>query len=99
MGPQQTKTREVKVEDGSRVFVAPDRIILATDLADLDYLIPHAIAQCRACESSLTIVHVIPEKSSGSLDETVALIAETAIKRSWPRRRKQYAPPASIAIR
>jgi hypothetical protein len=41
----------------SWVFTAPDKIVVATDLTDLDYLIPYAIAQCEACGASLVISH------------------------------------------
>ena len=62
----------------SRVFTAPDKIIVATDLTDLDYLIPYAIAQCKACGASLVLSHVIPPVESGSLEAAVVLIADAA---------------------
>lgn len=40
-------------------FAAPDRIVVATDLTDIDYLVPHAIAQAKASRSALTLVHII----------------------------------------
>ncbi|HTZ57404.1 MAG TPA: universal stress protein [Acidobacteriaceae bacterium] len=82
MKAQQATTPQIKDDSGNRAFTAPDHIILASDLADLDYLIPHAIAQCWTCESSLTIAHIIPDKLSGSLDEAVALIADTSATHS-----------------
>lgn len=51
-----------------RAFVVPDKIVVATDLEDLDYLIPHAIAQARACGSTLTLVHVIPPGGAAPLE-------------------------------
>jgi nucleotide-binding universal stress UspA family protein len=51
-----------------RTFVVPDKILVATDLADTDYLIPHAVAQARACGSALTLVHVIPPGQAVPLD-------------------------------
>jgi nucleotide-binding universal stress UspA family protein len=60
-------------------FAAPEHILLATDINDLDYLLPHALAQCQACAASLLIVHVIQEKNSGALDEAVALIARSSL--------------------
>jgi len=45
----------------NRNFVVPEKILVATDLADTEYLIPHAVAQARACGSALTLVHVIPQ--------------------------------------
>jgi nucleotide-binding universal stress UspA family protein len=68
----------------NRAFVVPDRILVATDLADTEYLIPHAIAQARACGASLTFVHVIPPGESAALNaraiphEDSAAMAEAA---------------------
>jgi nucleotide-binding universal stress UspA family protein len=62
----------------SWVFTAPDKIVLAADLTDLDYLIPYAIAQCEACGASLVISHVILPVESVSLDAAVVLIADAA---------------------
>ncbi|MGB7137641.1 MAG: universal stress protein [Acidobacteriaceae bacterium] len=52
----------------NRAFVVPDKILVATDLSDIDYLVPHALAQARACGSSLTLVHVIPPGEAMPLD-------------------------------
>jgi len=42
----------------------PGKIVVATDLTDTDYLIPHAVAQARASGSSLILVHaVLPHES------------------------------------
>jgi nucleotide-binding universal stress UspA family protein len=49
-------------------LVVPDRILVATDLSDAGYLVPHAIAQARACGAALTLVHVIPPGEALSLD-------------------------------
>lgn len=42
------------------MFAAPDRILVATDLTDVDSLVPHAIAQAKICSAKLTFIHVIP---------------------------------------
>jgi nucleotide-binding universal stress UspA family protein len=43
---------------------APGKIVVATDLTDTEYLLPHAIAQARASHSSLILVHaVLPHES------------------------------------
>ena len=52
----------------NRSFVVPEKILVATDLADTDYLIPHAVAQARACGSALTLAHVIPPGQAIPLD-------------------------------
>jgi nucleotide-binding universal stress UspA family protein len=45
-------------------FAAPGKIVLSTDLTDTDYLVPHAIAQAKACGASLILVHaVLPHES------------------------------------
>jgi len=41
------------------VLAAPDHILVATDLTDLEYLVPHAIAQARACGAQVTFIHAI----------------------------------------
>lgn len=56
------------VSSQKRNFVVPDKILVATDLLDTEYLIPHAIAQARACGSSLTLLHVIPPGEAVPLD-------------------------------
>lgn len=56
------------VSSKNRAFVVPDKILVATDLSDTEYLIPHAIAQARACGSSLTLVHAIPSGEAVPLD-------------------------------
>jgi nucleotide-binding universal stress UspA family protein len=46
-------------------FAAPDRIAVATDLTDTEYLLPYAIAQAKASGASLILVHaVLPHESS-----------------------------------
>jgi nucleotide-binding universal stress UspA family protein len=52
----------------NRALVVPDRILVATDLTDADYLVPHAIAQARACGAALTFVHVIPPGEAQTLN-------------------------------
>jgi nucleotide-binding universal stress UspA family protein len=51
-----------------RTFVVPEKILVATDLEDTEYLLPHAMAQARACGSTLTLVHVIPPGQAVPLD-------------------------------
>lgn len=51
-----------KIEDKGfpKASVAsPRRILVATDLKDGEYLLPHAIAQAKACGASVTLVHAI----------------------------------------
>ncbi|MGC2638885.1 MAG: universal stress protein [Acidobacteriaceae bacterium] len=45
-------------------LIAPARIVVATDLTDTDYLLPHAVAQAKAGGASLILVHaVLPHES------------------------------------
>lgn len=49
-------------------YVVPEQILMATDLNDAEYLLPHAIAQARASGAVLTIVHVTPPAEAMPLD-------------------------------
>ncbi len=40
-------------------FAAPDKIVVATDLKDIQFLLPHAIAQAKTSRASLHILHGI----------------------------------------
>ena len=71
-------TSETKLQIRSSAFIAPDKILVATDLTDLDYLIPYAKAQCEACGASLVLSHVVPTAESSSLDAAVVFIADAA---------------------
>jgi nucleotide-binding universal stress UspA family protein len=44
----------------SGFLAAPNTIVVATDLVDLSDLMPHAIAQAKASDAALHIVHAIP---------------------------------------
>ncbi len=59
-------------------LMVPDKILVASDLTDLDYLIPNAISQCKACAASLVLSHVIPPVQSDSLEPAVLLVADVA---------------------
>jgi nucleotide-binding universal stress UspA family protein len=40
-------------------FIKPARILVATDLTDTHYLLPHAIAQAKGCGANLTFIHAV----------------------------------------
>lgn len=44
----------------TRVLAAPDHILVATDLTDGDYLLPHVVAQAKASSARVTLFHAIP---------------------------------------
>ncbi len=51
-------------ENHESPFAAPGKIVVATDLTDTEYLLPHAISQAKASGASLVIVHaVLPHES------------------------------------
>ncbi len=52
----------------TRAFVVPEKILVATDLTDTDYLLPHALAQARACGATLILAHVIPPGETMAID-------------------------------
>jgi len=41
------------------VLASPDHILVATDLTDTEYLVPHVIAQAKVCGAQVTFIHVI----------------------------------------
>jgi nucleotide-binding universal stress UspA family protein len=49
-------------------LVSPKRILVATDLTDGDYLIPHAVAQAKASGAKVTLVHAILPAETLPLD-------------------------------
>jgi nucleotide-binding universal stress UspA family protein len=74
-------------------FIKPARILVATDLTDVDYLLPHAIAQAKACGANLTFIHAVmpvnsypveagysPYPEPAAIDQTVrAQLAKLAV--------------------
>lgn len=56
----------IKSEFQKCMLAAPDRILVATDLTDLDYLVPHAIAQAKVCGAKLVFVHVLAPNKNAS---------------------------------
>lgn len=70
---------------GGWPFTAPDKILAATDLTDLDYLLPNAIAQCRDCRASLTLAHAISPMASTGLEASFLLVADVGQARAQQR--------------
>jgi nucleotide-binding universal stress UspA family protein len=56
------------IEDNARDFAAPATIVVATDLTDVEYLIPHAVAQAQASHAALVVVHVVLPHESMPLE-------------------------------
>jgi nucleotide-binding universal stress UspA family protein len=54
------------------VLAAPDRILVATDLTDTGYLLPHIIAQAQTSGSQVTLIHVIPPSDLAAFDAEAA---------------------------
>lgn len=61
-----TSTDFKKLEKDS--LIAPRRILVATDLTDSEYLIPHAVAQAKASGAAVTLVHAILPAETMPLD-------------------------------
>ena len=71
-----------------RRFAAPDVILVATDLEDdIDYLLPHAVAQARAAEATLVLATVVPPAEGSALNTTALLPAEAAVNAQDAKRR------------
>jgi nucleotide-binding universal stress UspA family protein len=49
-------------------FAAPQRILVATDLTDCDYLVPYVVAQARASGARVTLLHAIVPGNSFPLE-------------------------------
>jgi nucleotide-binding universal stress UspA family protein len=56
------------VEIPTSALIAPKRILVATDLTDGDCLIPHAVAQAKACGAEITLLHAILPAETMPLD-------------------------------
>lgn len=66
----------------TRAFVVPEKILVATDLDDLEYLMPHATAQARACGATLTLAHVIPPSEAMPLDASALPYLDVTLLRN-----------------
>jgi nucleotide-binding universal stress UspA family protein len=66
----------------TRLLAAPDHILVATDLGDGDYLMPHAIAQAKASGARVTLFHVIQPGDVAAFESgAVAYINEVTLDR------------------
>ncbi len=91
------KTLEEAVSS-KRLFVVPEKILVATDLDDAEYLIPHAAGQARACGSTLTLVHVIPPGQAVPLDASAIPYLDVAeMKQEAERTLQQVAAQAQAS--
>lgn len=54
-------------------LAAPGRILVATDLNDMDYLVPHVVTQAKASCADVIVVHAVAP--SGSLPIETAIVA------------------------
>jgi nucleotide-binding universal stress UspA family protein len=75
----------------SRTFVVPEKILVATDLDDLDYLMPHAAAQARACGAMLTLAHVIPPGEAMPLDASAIPYLDVTALRAEAKQTLEHA--------
>lgn len=77
-------------------FAAPDKILLATDLTDIDYLIPYAIEQCQVSAASLVIVHVVQPAETAPLDAGAVLPVDAA---SMAQEAQEILTPVAAKVR
>lgn len=63
-------------------FISPARILVATDLTDGDYLVPHAVAQAKASNARVTLIHAILPTDTFPLEAGyVPYLDETVMER------------------
>jgi nucleotide-binding universal stress UspA family protein len=55
----------------TRALAAPDRILVATDLSDTEFLIPYAIAQAKESGAEVTLLYVVSPILTGPIDPSV----------------------------
>lgn len=78
----------------TRAFVVPEKILVATDLNDIETLMPHAAAQARACGATLTLAHVIPPGEAMPLDASaIPYLDVTALREEARQILEQAAQP------
>jgi len=66
----------------NRVLAAPDHILVATDLTDADYLLPHVIAQAEASSARVTLFHAIrPSESLPKEEGAIPFVDKAKINR------------------
>jgi nucleotide-binding universal stress UspA family protein len=70
----------------NRGYAIPDKILLATNLEDAEYLLPHAIAQARASGAKLTLVHVLAPLETLPLNPIAIPHAESAATEEGAKR-------------
>ncbi|HUY82498.1 MAG TPA: universal stress protein [Acidobacteriaceae bacterium] len=71
-----------------RDLAVPNVILVATDLEDdVDYLLPHAVAQARAASATLVLATVVPAAEGSALNTTALLPAEAEESAQEARRR------------
>jgi nucleotide-binding universal stress UspA family protein len=63
-------------------FISPTQILVATDLTDGDYLVPHVIAQAKASHARVTLIHAILPTDTFPLEAGyVPYLDETVMER------------------
>lgn len=65
----------------NRVLAAPDHILVATDLTDSCYLIPHVIAQAKVSSARVTLLHAIPPGDTIPPTKSITYIDEAKVDR------------------
>lgn len=61
---------ELSIKKNLRELVSPKQIIVASDLTDIEALLPHAIAQAKACGARVSFVHAVAVPDAVLLGES-----------------------------
>jgi nucleotide-binding universal stress UspA family protein len=91
----------------TQIWAGPRRILLATDLTDLNYTLPGAIQQAQAFKAELKIAHILPNPNAPLIDPVLMLYcepdrmykaAETTIKEALKTAKSAGVPCSSHLI-
>ena len=81
----------------TRALASPDHILVATDLNDGDFLVPHVIAQARASHARVTLFHAVPPVDSITFEAAVVShIDEAKIERDVRATLEEMAGPIRL---
>lgn len=67
----------------SDIPTPPSRVLMATDLEDLQHLLPVAIAHASNCKAELKLVHVLPDIRTPDVDPTLLVNADPEAVRRY----------------
>jgi len=71
----------IKAESSISLLAAPSSIVVATDLTDIERLLPHAIAQAKRTGAHITLVHAL------AIPDSVLLGGKTTLEQTYAKQR------------